>query len=131
VVLAECRHAGAEVEFPVQARVHRGHVVALEMVVDVDLPVRTHRVAAGGDVVHALERAAARRVLHRGEVIDERRRRRIEVREHEVGPALDAHRFQVERVRVRGAVPAATEQHAAFVAQPVRIGVMVASLVRA
>ena len=83
------------VELLVQPRVHHRQVIALEVVVDVDLPVAGDLVVLPHHPPHALGvevRRALRDVL---EEIAERRGLRIDVDEDERTPACHLHRLQV------------------------------------
>ena len=88
------------VELLVQPRVHHGDVIALEVVVDVDLPV-------AGDLPllahHVAHRLAAKGREARGQIFEdfgERRRLAVHVHEDERPPRRHLHRHEAHRLRV-------------------------------
>ncbi len=77
---------GIEVEFSVQAGVHGGQVIALEVIVDVGLPVAIHVVSAAFEELHVLEGESLGLLRKLSEALGQRPRLRIKIHKHEVEP---------------------------------------------
>ena len=83
-----------EIDHRMEARVDAGDVVALDEVVGVVLPVAVHLELGLAHLGEGLDRIVFHRLRQAAEGVDQRRRARIEVREHQSAPGLDPDRHQ-------------------------------------
>ena len=92
---------GRHVERPAEARVEQRHVIALEIVVGVRLPVAGEAAFESPDVTERLEAELLAFCSERGDRLVEQRRVVAEVDEHEVAPPGDRDRREGPVVRAQ------------------------------
>src|SRR5437588_641381 len=86
------------IEFPIQAWVNAWQVVALEKIVDVNLPVAFHHVIAPLDQLQVLQRVHSRLIRQFTQTGNQSLRSRIQIHEHPRSPLSNGHWLKSELV---------------------------------
>src|SRR5947208_16208067 len=89
------------IEFPIQAWVNAWQVVALEKIVDVNLPVAFHHVIAPLDQLQVLQRVLRGLLRQFAQSGNQSLRSRIQIHEHPRSPFSDGYWLQSELVVIK------------------------------